>query len=69
VPPKLRPILTSDLWSAARGLSMGQRSDEELRDLIKRHEHNAKTVFAAAVICEAADQILATRRIRMGLQP
>lgn len=56
---KHRAILAADLWAAMRGLEMHQKTDAELLKLIENYSTRAE--FAAAVIVQAARQVLAPR--------
>jgi hypothetical protein len=60
----MRAIRNDDLWAAARGLRMGRLPVEALDALIATHEKLAGSMFASAVIAEAARQFKLLRRVR-----
>lgn len=55
-------IGNNDLWSAIRGLDMGAMDCTTLDKLISDHAALAESMFASAVIYEAARQYKAMRR-------
>jgi len=55
----MRAITNDDLWACIRGLRMARMTREELGELIARHKKLAGTMFASAVIVEAATQMAA----------
>lgn len=54
-----RPIMTSDITSAARGLELHTKTDDEIHALIR--EHGAIDMFASKVIQEACERELDNR--------
>jgi hypothetical protein len=54
-----RPMTISDILSAARGLELNAKTDDELRELIR--EHSEIDVFASRVIQEACERELDRR--------
>lgn len=54
-----RPMTTSDIASAARGLGLAWKTEDELRQLISYHA--AQDAFASKVIQEAAERELDRR--------
>jgi hypothetical protein len=54
-----RPMNPSDIRSAARGLELHAKTDDELRELIK--QHSEIDMFASKVIQEACERELDAR--------
>ena len=52
-------IPNEELWTCIKALGLGNRTNNELAELAKKHEPNQEKYFASAVIVKACNQLMA----------